>query len=164
MESIQHELIIKMILDAWLTSVKRTDDLLNSLSDEKLLEEIAPARNNGVYLLGHLVAIHDRMMTLLGFGKPLYPELFEPFVNKPYQKHIVTPSISDLKEYWKKVNSTLEHCFNETTSQQWFQKHTSVSEEDFVNEPHRNKLNIIISRTNHLEYHRGQLILLKNKL
>ena len=41
-----------------------------------------------------------------------------------------------------------------------FEKHTAVSEEDFSKEPHRNKLNIVISRTSHLQYHTGQLVLL----
>jgi len=35
------------------------------------------------------------------------------------------------------------------------------SAEDFAKEPHRNKLNIIISRTSHLQYHTGQIALLK---
>ncbi len=37
----------------------------------------------------------------------------------------------------------------------------TVSDEDFEKEPHRNKLNIIVTRTSHLSYHTGQLILLK---
>jgi len=36
----------------------------------------------------------------------------------------------------------------------------AVSDEDFSKEPHRNKLNVIINRTNHMSYHLGQLILL----
>ena len=34
-----------------------------------------------------------------------------------------------------------------------------VSDEDFAREPHRNKLNVLISQTNHLSYHPGQLSL-----
>jgi hypothetical protein len=43
---------------------------------------------------------------------------------------------------------------------QWFEKHAALSEEDFSREPYRNKLNIIITRTSHLQYHTGQLVLL----
>ena len=43
----------------------------------------------------------------------------------------------------------------------WFQKHSSVSAEDFAKEPHRNKLNIMITRATHLAYHTGQMALLK---
>ena len=38
-----------------------------------------------------------------------------------------------------------------------------VSAEDFAKEPHRNKLNLIINRTNHQNTHYGQLIYLKPK-
>jgi len=40
-------------------------------------------------------------------------------------------------------------------------KHTSVSEEDFAKEPHRNRLNVLTTRTTHLASHYGQLIFLK---
>jgi hypothetical protein len=39
-------------------------------------------------------------------------------------------------------------------------RHTAVSEADFALNPSRNKLSILISRTNHQSYHLGQLNLL----
>jgi hypothetical protein len=45
--------------------------------------------------------------------------------------------------------------------QDWLGRHTAVSEEDFQKEKHRNKLNVLISRTNHAGYHLGQLVYLK---
>jgi len=39
---------------------------------------------------------------------------------------------------------------------EWFAKHSAVSAEDFAKEPHRNKLNILVNRTNHHSYHLGQ--------
>jgi hypothetical protein len=48
-------------------------------------------------------------------------------------------------------------------SKTWFERHTSVSEEDFLKEPHRNKLNVLLNRTNHQSYHFGQMILLQAK-
>jgi hypothetical protein len=44
---------------------------------------------------------------------------------------------------------------------EWFQKHTAVSDEDFVKEPHRNRLTAVMGRSGHLAYHVGQLALLK---
>jgi hypothetical protein len=46
---------------------------------------------------------------------------------------------------------------------EWFNKHTAVSAEDFAKEPHRNKLNVIVNRTNHTSYHLGQLVYLVKK-
>jgi hypothetical protein len=51
--------------------------------------------------------------------------------------------------------------FDSLKAEEWLEKHTAVSEEDFKQEPHRNKLNIIVTRTTHLTYHTGQLALLK---
>ncbi|MEO6355446.1 MAG: DinB family protein, partial [Ferruginibacter sp.] len=57
----QQVLIIKMILDSWNLQISKTGDLINSLTDEQLMQEVAPGRNRGIYLLGHLIAVHDRM-------------------------------------------------------------------------------------------------------
>jgi DinB superfamily len=157
----QRELFIKMVLDAWDTQIKRTDDLFNQLSDEQLMAEVSPGRNRGIYLLGHLAAVHDRIFPILNLGKEINPGMYEVFVASPDKSGAEIQPISELKLYWKKVNSKLAEQFSKLSVEEWFQKHTSVSEEDFKKEPHRNKLNIIINRTNHLAFHLGQLIFLK---
>jgi hypothetical protein len=55
----------------------------------------------------------------------------------------------------------LAENFAKLTTDAWFERHNSVSAGDFEKERHRNKLNIIINRTNHLSYHNGQLVFLK---
>jgi len=159
----QRELFIKMVLDAWQTQIKRADDLFNELPDDQLMMEVSPGRNRGVYLLGHLAAIHDRIFRLLNVGEEINPGMYEIFVASPDKSGVKIPSISELKLYWKKVNAKLTEQFNKLSTDEWFQRHTSVSEEDFKKEPHRNKLNIIITRTNHLASHWGQLVFLKPK-
>lgn len=156
-------LFIKMVLDAWYLQIKRTHDLLESLTDEQLGQEISPGRNTGVYLLGHLTGVHDKMLPLLGIGEPSYPELYEMFVADKLDLSKPTPSTQDLRLYWKKVNQSLAENFSKINHDEWFQRHMVISEEDFQKEPHRNKLNLVLNRTNHLEYHRGQMILLKKK-
>lgn len=71
------------------------------------------------------------------------------------------PTVTELKENRITVNTKLGLHFQPTTIEKWFDRHTAVSAEDFVKEPHRNKLNVVISRTNHLANHIGQLLLLK---
>jgi hypothetical protein len=39
----------------------------------------------------------------------------------------------------------------------------NVSEADFLLEPHRNKLNVLLSRASHENYHRGQLVFLNEQ-
>lgn len=157
------ELFIKMVLDAWYTQVQRTDDLFDSFSDEQLVKDIAPGKNRGIYLLGHLTAVHDKMLPILGLGNELNLELYQIFVENPDKAIASIPATADLRLFWKEVNTVLSQHFNKLTPSQWFQKHNSISEEDFVKEPHRNKLNIIINRTNHLASHLGQLLYLKEK-
>lgn len=163
MDTTKEQLFVKMVLDAWHTSIKRTETLFSDLSDEGLQKEVSGGRNTGVYLLGHLIAVHDRMISLLGLGESQYPELFESFVAEAQKPNQEMAPVSELKTYWKEVHAKLDDYFNKMAPEDWFKKHTSVSEEDFEKEPHRNRLNVIISRTNHLEYHRGQLIFLKEK-
>ncbi len=61
------ELFVRMAVNAWSNELKATDALLEKLSDEQLMREIAPSRNRGIYLLGHLTAEHDMMLPLLRF-------------------------------------------------------------------------------------------------
>lgn len=157
----QIELAIKIPLDAWHAEVTRTDKLFNELTDEQLLLEVSANRNTGTYLLGHLTAVHDALFPLLGIGEKLYPPLEGPFIKNPDNSGLEIPSVTDLRSYWKLVNEKLSEHFNQFTTDEWFQKHTSVTEEDFKKQPHRNRLNVLVSRTNHLSYHRGQLVFLK---
>ena len=157
----KEELFIKMVLDAWHVQVKNADEVFNSLSDKQLSKEIAPGRNRGVYLLGHLTAVHDRMLPLMGLGDQRYPNLHKTFVEAADKTVIDLPTLEDLRNYWKEVNNVLSERFLKMPVNEWFQKHNAVSDVDFAKEPHRNKLNMVINRTNHLANHLGQLILLK---
>ena len=156
------DLFIKMALDAWHTYINRTSELFSQFSDEQLMKEIAPGKNRGIYLLGHLAAVHDRMLLVLGLGDPLYPQLWQPFVESPDKAITSLPSVQTLRAYWKEIHANLNAKLSGLSTAEWFQKHTAVSEEDFLKEPHRNRLNVLISRTNHLAYHLGQLTFLKN--
>ena len=154
------DLIIKMIFDRWNASIKNWDKQLNELTDEQLQKEISPNKNRGIYLLGHLIAVHDDMLVLLDMGEKLYPEYHKTFIDSPDKSVAEIPSPKELRA-WNKQCEVLKQKFESLKPDEWFEKHTAVSTEDFVKEPHRNKLNIILTRTTHLNYHTGQLILLK---
>jgi hypothetical protein len=156
-----NDTIVKMVLDRWNTSIKNCDTLLNSLTDETLQKEIAPGKNRGIYLLGHLIAVHDDLLVLLNMGEKLYPELHEPFLKSADKATAQILSATTLRGFWAKQCEFLNQKFDALKSEDWFEKHTAVSAEDFTKEPHRNKLNIILTRTTHLQYHIGQLVLLK---
>lgn len=152
-----------MAVSAWDTYNARVNQLLTTVSDEDLLAETAPGRNTGIYLIGHLVAVSDGLFPILGFGERLYPELDKIFLHSPDKSGHQMPSITQLKEYWNKVNAKLTDHINQMTAAEWFARHNNVSETDFAKEPHRNKLNIILNRTSHTSYHLGQLTYLEKK-
>lgn len=155
------QIMVKMILDRWNALLKNADEFLASVSDEQLQKEIAPGKNRGIYLLGHLIAVHDDMLPLLSLGDKLYPALHEPFIKSPDKTVIEIPSAKELREYWSKQREVLAQKMEGMQPELWLERHSAVSAEDFANEPYRNKMNIIITRTSHLAYHLGQLVLLK---
>ena len=145
---------------AWDAQNNYLKKLISSLTDEQLTKETAPGKNTGVYLLGHLIAVSDGMLPLLGFGDLLFPEMEEVFLKNPDKSGQIFPSVSDLKQRLEAVNTKLNSHFRSTDVQGWLSRHTVVSPDDFVKEPHRNKLNVVITRTGHMAYHIGQMRLL----
>src|SRR5262245_33825326 len=97
------ELFIKMAVAAWDASTGQVNKLFDELSDAQFAAETAPGRNTGIYLLGHLTAVTDRMMPLLGFGERLYPQLDPVFLTSPDKSGLEMPPLAELKKYWKEV-------------------------------------------------------------
>jgi hypothetical protein len=157
----QKQLIVKSVLDAWNSRIEAANKMFDSLSDEDLQKEVSPGRNRAIYLLGHLALVHDKMLPLLNFESQHYADLDDTFLNKPDKAVSNMPSAKEIRAVWKNVNSKLSEHFNKLSPDEWFQKHSSVSEEDFAKEPHRNRLNVVVGRTNHLQYHIGQVALIK---
>jgi len=153
----------KTILKSWELQVNRLTDFFNSVNDEILGRDTATGRNSGIYLLGHLVAVNDGLFPLLGLGNKLYPQLENAFIKSPDKSGLDYPSIQELKKYWIEVSEKLSARFNDMSPEEWLSKHESVSSEDFSREPHRNKLNVMVSRTTHMSYHLGQLNYLKER-
>ncbi|MES2111002.1 MAG: DinB family protein [Bacteroidota bacterium] len=154
------EIFVKMAIDSWQQQINATNSTFDKLSDERLMDEIAPSKNRGIYLLGHLVAVHDRMLPLLRFEDAAHPELTPIFLEAPDKTVTDLPPVGQLREQWKAVNEKLQNHFNSLSPADWLTRHASVSEEDFAKEPHRNRLNVLLSRTNHVANHRGQLAML----
>lgn len=156
-------LYVDMAIRAWESYTDRGTKFLDSISDEKLMNEIAPGKNRGIYLVGHLAAIHDNLFELLGFGKRLYPQLDAAFVDQPDKSPATFPTIAEVRRIWKEVHTELNKKIRATAVEDWFTRHKAVTPEDFQKEPHRNKLNVLLNRTSHNAYHLGQLVLLQEK-
>jgi hypothetical protein len=146
-------------LKAWNGQIERADKLFGSLSSEEVQREIAPGRNRLLYLWGHLTAIHDAMLPLLGLGERLHPEFDAAFVSNPDKSQAATPSHEQVREAWNAVNSDLRKGMEGWSWSDWLQRHTAVSAEDFAKDASRNRFAVLLSRTNHLSYHLGQAML-----
>jgi DinB superfamily len=153
------ELYIAVTLSGWRGSIERADKIFGALSDQEVLKEIAPGKNRPIYLLGHLTAIHDAMLPLLGIGRRLHPEFDVAFVSNPDKTQPEIPSTELVRNAWREVNERLFEGFAILSAADWLRKHGAVSEEAFTKEPLRNRLAILLSRTNHLAYHLGQMAL-----
>jgi hypothetical protein len=82
------------------------------------------------------------------------------FVSNPDRAIGDLPPLADLKSRWENVNGHLLVPMQQDVSPSWWaQRHTSVSEADFQINPTRNRLSILLNRTNHLSYHLGQIVL-----
>jgi hypothetical protein len=146
-------------LKAWKTQIDRADKLFGALSPEEVLREIAPGRNRMLYLWGHLTAVHDAMLPLLGLRERLHPDFDVAFVSNPDKSRAGIPSQEQVRLAWNGVNTELWKGFEAMSWSDWVERHSAVSEEDFAKDPSRNRFAVLLSRTNHLSYHLGQAVL-----
>jgi hypothetical protein len=151
-------LFVTGALNLWNANIERADKLFLALTPDQLQKEIAPGKNRLIYLWGHLTAVHDRMLPLLGFGARLHAELDEIFLSKPDKAVTKIPSAEEIKKSWNEVNGKLREGFGKLSPTDLLHKHADVSAEDFAKEPLRNRFAILLSRTNHLSYHLGQAV------
>jgi DinB superfamily len=155
------EMLVNAAVTSWKIVIGRLDKGIEPLGEEQLQRQVAPGKNRLYYLVGHLTAVHDRMFPLLGLGERLYPQLDEPYVTNPDGALPDPLSAEELKKAWSDVNSKLTAAFEALTAEEWLQKHTQVSDEDFAKDPSRNRLAVFLSRTNHASFHAGQAVLVK---
>jgi hypothetical protein len=94
-------LMIQSVLSNWRLTITRLSTLFGGLSPAEFFEEVAPGRNRIVYFLGHLTAVHDSTLEVLGFGTRSHPELDEFFIKKPDRVHETLPDVADLMSFWE---------------------------------------------------------------
>lgn len=157
----QPQIFIGMAIKAWDIQIGRADKFFSALDDQALLKEVAPGKNRIIYLLGHLIAVNDGMIALYDKGERAYAHLDDVFVKNPDRSDLPAPDAATLRQQWKASNEQLSALFAKMTPEDWFSRHTSMTDEDLVKEPGRNKLSVLLTRTNHVAYHLGQMVLSK---
>ncbi len=140
------EILDVTVLNSWRLVINRFNKTLSELSDEQLQLQLAPGRNRVFYLLGHLTAMHDRIFPLLGLRDRLRPELDKPYIANPDRVLADPLSATELRRAWAEANDKLTRAFEGFTLEDWLQKHTPVSDEDFIKDPMRNRLAVVMNR------------------
>ncbi len=144
----------------WTTYNTRVQKLFDTISDENFNKPITPNGNSASWILGHLTEADDALLELFGIGSRKFPELKTIYNHEKGKNQNGHLAKSDLLTKWKAINSDLEAAFKAWNEKDWLGKHNAVSEEDFKKEPHRNKLNVMLSRVSHRASHLGQIAML----
>lgn len=145
----------------WDTYNKRMQKALTEIPAEKFNTPIVPGGNTPSWIFGHLVDTDDRLLELFGIGTRLYPDLSTIYHHERGNNQDGHLSKEELINRWNEIRTRLDAAFHAWTEAQWLQRHNAVSEEDFQKEPHRNKLNVMLSRVSHKASHLGQVSMLK---
>jgi hypothetical protein len=153
------QLSVTVAMNSWRLVAERAGKTFSDFTEDELFKEVAPGRNRVIYIWGHLIATHDAMFSILGLGPRLHPELDAIFISNPDGTAGQLPSAGELKKYWDEVNSKLLSQFARFSADEWLQRHHAMSEEDYAKDPTRNRLAVLLGRTNHMSYHLGQVIL-----
>jgi DinB superfamily len=156
--------LIDSALRGWKSNIEQADKLFGGLSPEQLEREVAPGKNRLIYLWGHLAAVNDRLLALLGIRERLHPEFDGMFISNPDKSVQLTVSGQTLKAAWQEINQKLWEGMAKFSAADWAQRHTAVSEQDFEREPHRNRFAVLLGRSAHVAYHVGQAALAERKI
>jgi hypothetical protein len=156
------QILIAAAISSWQQVVTRVGALCLSLNEEQLLVEGAPGKNRILYLWGHLIAIHDAMFSVLRLGERLHPELDAVFIAQP-DRSIPLPTSAEIAKCWESIHTELLSRFTALSPNEWLERHGNVSAEEFERSPTRNRLALLLNRTNHASYHSGQMMLAKPK-
>jgi uncharacterized damage-inducible protein DinB len=154
--------MIDTALASWRQAVAQASETFNSLTDDQFQREVAPGKNRILYLLGHLTAVNDAMLTILGLGDRLHPELDAMFIKNPDKVVKELPTAANLRNYWAEVNQNVLQKMAALSPREWLQRHTTMTDEDLTKNPTRNRLNILLNRARHVSYHLGQVALARN--
>jgi len=156
------EVLIQTAISSWEQIINRVGTLCSSCSEEQLLVEVASGKNRILYLWGHLTAVHDALFSVLRLGERLHPELDAIFIAQP-DRSVSLPTSTEIAKRWEDVHIELLSRFKTLTSKEWLDRHGNVSPEEFEQNPTRNRLAVLLGRTNHASYHFGQMMLAKPK-
>jgi hypothetical protein len=153
---------LQISLLQWDAYNKRMQKVLDGLTESNFNKPIVPGGNSPSWLMGHLADTDDKLLELFGIRKRLFPELSTIYHHERGTNQSGHLSKAELNDRWKKIVAELDRAFQSMSEADWMGRHEAVTEEDFKKEPHRNKLNVMLSRVTHKASHLGQIAMLSS--
>lgn len=154
------DFFISQFIDQWENKIIETTELFGSLGAGNSMLRLAPCKNRVIYLLGHLLVVHDRMFEILEIDERKFDSYDDLFLTPQHASNIY-PDYDLMLVQWKSLNDSLTFRLKQFTSDDWLAKHRFVSEDDFSKNKKRNKFSVLLSRNAHLFHHAGQLSLVQ---
>jgi DinB superfamily len=144
----------------WNAYNARVQKVMSTLNEKNYFAPIMPGGNSPSWLMGHLADTDDKLLELFGIRSRMFPELEKIYHHDRNSNQSGHLAKEELNEKWKAVIAALDSAFNSMSEADWLGRHNAVTEEDFLKEPHRNKLNVMLSRVSHKASHLGQIAMM----
>ena len=141
----------------WDTYNRRIQKTLETISEDNFRASIVTGGNSPSWLMGHLADTDDVLLELFGIRKRMFPELATLYHHERGTNQTGHLTKEELKAKWNSILNELDLAFKSMRESDWLGRHMAISEEDFAKEPHRNKLNVLLSRVTHKASHLGQM-------
>jgi uncharacterized damage-inducible protein DinB len=148
---------LEICLLQWDAYNRRMQKALDTISEESFYKPIVKDGNSPSWLMGHLADTDDALLELFGIRQRIFPELATIYHHERGTNQSGHLSKAELLNKWIVIVSELDRAFKRMSEKEWHARHMAVSEEDFKKEPHRNKLNVMLSRVTHKASHLGQM-------
>ena len=148
------------LLDMWRNKIHESTEMFESLGANMAMEPVAPGKNRVIYLLGHLLVIHDAIFDSLELGKRRYAHYDVLFLT-PQHPANAYPPFGLLLQEWIVLNEDLTRQLSSLSHSQWQSKLHYVSEADFILKPYKNRFCGFQCLITHLYHHSGQMELIR---
>src|SRR5688572_1339271 len=152
---------LEICLLQWDTYNNRMQKVLDTITEENFNKPVIAGANSPSWILGHLADTDDKLLELFGIRKRLFPELEKIYHHERGSNQSGHLTKTELITKWRSILAELNLAFKAMSESDWHGRHQAVSEEDFKKEPHRNKLNVMLSRVAHKASHLGQVAMQK---
>jgi DinB superfamily len=141
----------------WEAYNRRMQKTLDTISEESFNKPVVPDGNSPSWLMGHLADTDDALLELFGIRQRMFPELAAIYHHERGANQAGHLPKEELMTKWIAIVAELDRAFKRMSEKEWHGRHMAVSVEDFKKEPHRNKLNVMLSRVTHKASHLGQI-------